>query len=58
MRAARARAVELYTNAQMTENLSLYPRLGYAKTGRRMEDGFDRVFYRKELAGKPGGEPD
>ncbi len=48
-RAARARAVELYTNAKMTENLTLYPRLGYAETGRRVEDGFDRVFYRKEL---------
>ncbi len=57
-RAARARAVELYTNAQMTGNRSLYPRLGYAETGWAMEDGFDRVFYRKELAGKPGGEPD
>ncbi len=48
-RAAGARAVELYTNAKMTENLTLYPRLGYAETGRRVEDGFDRVFYRKEL---------
>ncbi len=48
-RAARARAVELYTNAKMSENLSLYPRLGYVETGRAMEDGFDRVFYRKEL---------
>lgn len=57
-RAAGARAVELYTNAQMTENRSLYPRLGYAETGRAVEGGFDRVFYRKELAGKPGGEPD
>ncbi len=50
-RAARARAVELYTNARMTGNLSLYPRLGYTETGRAMEDGFDRVFYRKELSG-------
>ncbi len=49
-RAARALAVELYTNAQMTGNLSLYPRLGYDETGRAMEDGFDRVFYRKELS--------
>ena len=42
-------AVELYTNAKMTENLKLYPHLGYAEIGRRHEDGFDRVFYRKEL---------
>ena len=49
-RAAGARAVELYTNAKMTENLSLYPRLGYGESGRAMEDGFDRVYYRKELS--------
>ena len=40
-------AVELYTNAKMTENLTLYPHLGYAELGRWREDGFDRVFYRK-----------
>lgn len=44
-----AAAVELYTNARMTENLALYPRLGYAETGRRHEDGFDRVFFRKAV---------
>ncbi len=49
-----AAAVELYTNARMTENLQLYPRLGYAETGRRTEDGFDRVFFRKHLAGAAG----
>jgi len=49
-----AAAVELYTNARMTENLQLYPRLGYAETGRRTEDGFDRVFFRKCLAGAAG----
>ena len=47
---AGAQAVELYTNAKMTENLSLYPHLGYIETGRRHEDGFERVFFRKELA--------
>jgi len=48
-RSAGTPAVELYTNAKMTENQSLYPRLGYAEIGRATEDGFDRVFYRKEL---------
>jgi ribosomal protein S18 acetylase RimI-like enzyme len=43
-------AVKLYTNAKMTENQKLYPRLGYVETGRRTEEGFDRVFYRKQLA--------
>ncbi len=42
-------AVVLYTNAAMTENLALYPRLGYARTGRRVEDGFDRVYFRKAV---------
>lgn len=49
-RAGGAGAVELYTNARMTENQTLYPRLGYVETGRRTEEGFDRVFYRKQLA--------
>lgn len=43
------RAVELYTNAAMTDNLALYPRLGYEEVGRRTEDGYDRVFFRKSL---------
>ena len=47
--AAGAPAVELYTNAAMTENQSLYPRLGYREIRRAREDGFDRIFYRKHL---------
>ena len=43
-------AVDLYTNAHMTENLRLYPSLGYDLIDRRREDGFDRVFFRKSLA--------
>lgn len=43
-------ALELYTNEKMTENQAFYPRLGYAETGRRHEDGFARVFYRKTLS--------
>ena len=41
--------IELYTNASMTENLELYPRLGYEQFDRRIEDGFDRVYFRKTL---------
>ena len=51
--AARQRGlktVRLYTNAKMVENLSIYPRLGYVETGRRTEDGFDRVYFEKRLA--------
>lgn len=43
--------VELYTNIKMAENLKLYPYLGYREVGRWREDGFDRVFFRKELRG-------
>ena len=53
-RAGGARAVELYTNAKMTENQSLYLRLGYVEKGRGVEGGFDRVFYRKTLAPQGG----
>ncbi len=42
-------AIELYTNIHMTENQRLYPALGYVETGRRTEDGFARVFYRKAV---------
>lgn len=43
------RAITLYTNAAMVENLRFYARLGYVSTGRRLQDGFDRVFFRKAL---------
>lgn len=42
-------AVRLYTNAKMTENLSIYPHLGYAEIGRCHEDGFDRVYFEKRI---------
>lgn len=42
-------AVHLYTNQKMTENLSIYPRLGYLEVDRRTDDGFSRVFYEKQL---------
>jgi ribosomal protein S18 acetylase RimI-like enzyme len=41
--------VTLYTNEAMLENLRLYPRLGFLETGRRVEDGYRRVFFRKSL---------
>lgn len=48
-RAQSLDAVTLYTNVMMTENMGLYTALGYDRTGRAMQDGFDRVFYRKRL---------
>ncbi|KAF4436044.1 acetyltransferase [Fusarium acutatum] len=42
-------ALELYTNVKMFENLGLYLKMGFVETGRREEDGFERVYFRKEL---------
>lgn len=42
-------SIQLYTNAKMTENLELYPRLGYQQFDRRIENGFDRIYFRKTL---------
>jgi GNAT superfamily N-acetyltransferase len=42
-------AVTLYTNEAMDENLRLYPRLGYVESGRRVDEGYRRVFFRKSL---------
>lgn len=42
-------AVELYTHEKMTENLSLYPHLGYQEISRRKQAGFSRVYFRKNL---------
>nr|WP_314873182.1 GNAT family N-acetyltransferase [uncultured Pseudomonas sp.] len=42
-------AVRLYTNAAMSDNLAIYPRLGYVKVAERREDGFNRVFFEKNL---------
>lgn len=42
-------SVELYTNEAMTENLQMYPMLGYQEFDRRSEDGFNRVYFRKSI---------
>jgi N-acetylglutamate synthase-like GNAT family acetyltransferase len=36
----------LYTNAAMTENLSIYAYMGFVETHRAIEDGYDRVYMR------------
>ncbi|MFQ5954173.1 MAG: GNAT family N-acetyltransferase [Kiloniellales bacterium] len=45
--------VRLYTHERMTENLGFYRRLGYRVTGRREEDGYRRVYFRKRLTHRP-----
>ena len=46
-------ALRLYTNAAMTENLSMYAHLGFVETHRVTEDGFNRVYMRLSLAERP-----
>lgn len=41
--------LELYTNVKMVENLALYKKLGYQEVGRWEQDGFERVFFVKEV---------
>jgi N-acetylglutamate synthase-like GNAT family acetyltransferase len=48
-RALGVAEVRLYTNAAMTENLDFYPRRGFVETHRSTVDGFDRVFFSKQL---------
>ena len=45
-------AIELYTHEKMVENQGFYHRLGYREIDRRRENGFDRIYYRKEIASK------
>jgi hypothetical protein len=33
----------------MTENIAMYPRLGYRETGRGEQAGYARVFFAKRL---------
>lgn len=40
-------SVELYTNEAMTENVTMYPAIGYEEFDRRVEGGFNRVYFRK-----------
>ena len=43
------RAVRLYTNEAMGENIGLYSRIGYRETHRDEEKGFKRVYMTKCL---------
>jgi ribosomal protein S18 acetylase RimI-like enzyme len=49
---ARARGlyeIRLYTNETMEENLPFYRSLGFEETGRRLDEGYRRVFMKKRL---------
>jgi len=46
----RLPALRLYTNAAMTENVSMYAYLGFVETHRLTEEGFDRIYMRLDLS--------
>ncbi|BDX29854.1 N-acetyltransferase [Mycobacterium antarcticum] len=48
-REERLAEMRLCTNEAMTENLEFYPRRGFHETGRRIQDGYHRVFFAKLL---------
>ncbi len=48
-RAAGLSTIRLYTNALMHENVGLYGKIGYVETGRKTENGFDRIYMEKRL---------
>ncbi len=41
--------LRLYTHETMTENLVMYPALGWQETGRGIQNGYARVFFRKQI---------
>jgi ribosomal protein S18 acetylase RimI-like enzyme len=48
-RRAGFNSIHLYTHEQMTENLTLYSRIGYAEYARRSQGAFSLVYMRKAL---------
>ena len=44
------KSIYLFTNELMTENRSLYSKIGYVEYDHRVVNGYPRVFFRKALA--------
>jgi len=42
-------SIYLCTNVKMTENQVFYPKIGFVEYDRRLDQGYERVFYRKQL---------
>ena len=43
-------SIYLCTNVKMTENQAFYPKIGYVEYERKLDQGYNRIFYRKQLA--------
>ncbi|KAF4446593.1 hypothetical protein F53441_9774 [Fusarium austroafricanum] len=48
-KARGCKALNLFTNVKMFENLGLYKKMGFVEYKRGVEDGYERVYFRKEL---------
>lgn len=48
--AQRAHSYQLYTNEKMTQNIDWYLRLGFTITAVKEEEGFQRIYFKKELS--------
>lgn len=42
-------SMALFTHVKMHEDIGLYRKLGYVETERKSEDGYDRVYFRKQV---------
>jgi GNAT superfamily N-acetyltransferase len=47
--------IRLYTHRKMVETPPFYAALGYEEIGRGVQDGYDRIFFRKRLPPPPAG---
>jgi ribosomal protein S18 acetylase RimI-like enzyme len=45
----RFNLLKLYTNAQITENIELYKKLGFVEIDRRMDQDYRRVYMQKTV---------
>ncbi len=43
-------SIYLCTNVKMTENQVFYPKIGYVEYERKFDQGYERIFYRKQLS--------
>lgn len=43
-------ALTLFTNEKMTENVVLYPKMGFVEVERKVDEGYARVYFRKTLS--------
>ncbi|KAK1572784.1 acetyltransferase [Colletotrichum navitas] len=48
-RAYQCTNLQLYTNVKMVENLVLYSKMGFVETERKTEEGYERVYFRRDL---------